>query len=60
MSWKDLVSLCVVIVGVILFLYGANNYNRLVGWAGIYLVISGFLVRIILMVWEALKKKGED
>lgn len=60
MSWKDLVSLCVVIVGIILFLYGANNYNRLVGWAGIYLIIFSFLVRIILMVWEILKKRSEN
>jgi SNF family Na+-dependent transporter len=59
MSWKDLICLCVVIIGVVLFLYGANYYDALIGWTGIYLIIAGFLMKIVLMVWESLKK-GED
>jgi hypothetical protein len=51
-----------VIVGVVLFLYGANCYDALIGWTGVYLTIAGFLVKIVLMVWERLKssEKKED
>ena len=62
MSWKDLVCLCVVIIGIVLFLYGANYYGALIGWTGVYLVIGGFIGKIVLMVWESLRglKKKED
>lgn len=62
MSWKDLVCLCVVIIGIVLFLYGANYYGALIGWTGVYLVIGGFIGKIVLMVWEGLRglKKKED
>ena len=55
MSWKDLICLCMVIVGVVLFLYGANYYDAFIGWTGVYLTIAGFLIKIVLMVWESLK-----
>jgi SNF family Na+-dependent transporter len=57
MSWKDLICLCIVIMGVVFFIYGANYYDALIGWAGVCLVIAGFLVKIVLMVWENLQKK---
>lgn len=62
MSGKDLICLCLVILGVVLFLYGANYYDALIGWIGAYLIIGGFLVKIVLMVWETLRglKKEED
>jgi len=62
MSWKDLVCLCVVIIGIVLFLYGANFYGALIGWTGVWLVIGGFIGKIVLMVWESLRglKKKED
>ena len=62
MSGKDLICLCLVILGVVLFLYGANYYDALIGWIGAYLIIGGFLVKIVLMVWEILRglKKEED
>lgn len=59
MSWKDLVCLCVIITGVVLFLYGANCFDALIGWAGIFLVIAGFLAKIVLIVWETLRKKDD-
>jgi len=55
MSWKDLICLSVLIVGVVLFLYGANYYDALIGWTGVYLAIAGFLVKTVLIVWESLK-----
>jgi len=62
MSWNDLICLSILIVGVVLFLYGANYYEALIGWTGVCLIIAGFLMKIILMVWENLQssKKKED
>lgn len=59
MSWKDLICLCVVIIGVVLFAYGANYYNALIGWIGVYLTIAGFLAKIVLVVWESLRKRED-
>lgn len=59
MPWKNLICLFVMIVGAVLFLYGANYYNALVGWAGVYILVAGFLAKMVLMVWETLKK-GAD
>lgn len=56
MSWKDLVCLGVIILGVVLFLYGANNFDALIGWAGVYLIVFGFVARIVLMIWGYLKR----
>ena len=62
MSWNDLICLSILIMGVVLFLYGANYYEALIGWTGVYLIIAGFIMKIILMVWENLQgsKKKED
>jgi len=57
MLWKDIVCLCVVIIGVILFLYGSNIYNAIVGWGGIYLIIGGFFAEIILRIFTAVRGK---
>lgn len=59
MSWKDLVPLCVVVVGTVLFLYGSNYYSAVIGWSGVYLVIAGFFAEIILKVYENVRKKSE-
>lgn len=56
MSWKDLVCLGLIILGIVLFLYGANNFDASTGWAGVYLIIIGFVAKIILMIWGHLKK----
>lgn len=58
MSWKDFICLCVIVVGVILFLYGSNYYDAFAGWAGIYLVFGGIVAFMILKVYEFLMKKG--
>ncbi len=59
MSWKDLVCLSVIILGIVLFLYASNYYNATVGWAGVYLMIGGFFAEIALQVYETLIKKKE-
>lgn len=60
MSWKDLICLCTVIVGFVLFLYGANYFDALIGWTGVYVVVAGLFVEIVLTVLESLKKKEDD
>ena len=57
MSWKDLVCIGIMIVGVVLFLHGSNYYNQSTGWAGIYLIFAGFFAEIILRIWERLRGK---
>jgi membrane-bound ClpP family serine protease len=58
MSRTDWVCLGIIVLGVMLFLYGANYYNAIVGWAGVYLFITGILVIIVLYIYgELIKKK---
>jgi MFS family permease len=40
MLWKSLGFLVGAVLGIILFLYGANYYNATWGWAGVYLVVG--------------------
>ena len=51
MDWKGLACFLVVILGVILFLYGANYYNNVVGWAGVYLFVGGIVAYVLLRVF---------
>ena len=57
MSWKDVVCLIVVIVGLLLFLYGANYYSELAGWFGIIFVAVGVFVEVALTVYESVIKR---
>ncbi len=57
MSWKDLVLVIVFIVGVVLFLYGANYFNAAVGWTGIGLILAALVAGIALRIYESIGKK---
>lgn len=57
MSWKDIMCLCVIVIGIVLFLYGSNYYNAMAGWTGVYFIIGGFFAEIILKVYESVRKK---
>jgi len=59
-SLKEIVCVCVIVVGVILFLYGANYYNAVIGWAGFSLIIGSFFAEIVLKVYESVRKKRSD
>lgn len=58
MPWKEIVCICVIVIGVILFLYGANLYNAAVGWTGFFLIIGGFFAEIAFKVYERVRKKA--
>ena len=57
MTWKELACLLVFILGVVLFLYGANNYDAVVGWTGVGLILGGVIAYIVLEVYAVLMKK---
>ena len=57
MSWKDTVCLIIVIMGLLIFLYGANYYSELAGWSGIILVAFGVFVEVALTVYGSVTKK---
>jgi hypothetical protein len=48
------------VIGVILFLYGANYYTAAIGWTGFSLMISGFFAGITFKVYENVRKKGDS
>lgn len=50
MEWKGFACLLVVILGLVLFLYGANYYNNIVGWTGVYLFVGGILAYVLLRI----------
>jgi drug/metabolite transporter (DMT)-like permease len=56
MTWDDWVCLGLFIVGVILFLYGANYYDATVGWAGVLLFVAAFVAVIVLLVYKSLTR----
>ena len=59
-SREDWACLVLVILGVILFLVGANIYNSIVGWLGVFLFVSGVLAVIVLYVYHALTKPKDQ
>jgi uncharacterized membrane protein YbhN (UPF0104 family) len=56
MSWKDVVCVVLVILGIVLFLYGSNAYDPISGYAGIGLFIFGLVLYAVLQGYEALLK----
>ena len=57
MRWANLACLSVTILGVVLFLYGANFYDAVVGWVGVYLLFGGVLAFLALYVYGELSKR---
>ncbi len=53
----NLICAVLVVVGAILFLYGANVYSDVFGWAGIALFIVGIVISIVFNLSIYLEKK---
>jgi predicted benzoate:H+ symporter BenE len=47
MDQGGLICFLVIISGVFLFLYGANYYDAVVGWAGLGLLVGGIVAYVI-------------
>ena len=58
MSWVNWLCIALVIVGSVLSLVGANTYNAIVGWAGVYMFIGGILIYLVFYLYAELKKKA--
>ena len=59
MSRIDWACLVAVILGFVLFLYGANVYNAVVGWIGVYFFFGGILVFLVRYIYGELTKEDE-
>ena len=59
MSWKDLLILALIIIGAILFLYGANYYDAVTGYIGVALMAIGIIAEIVLRLLRYVGKKEE-
>jgi uncharacterized membrane protein YuzA (DUF378 family) len=57
MSWIDWTLLGVFIVGFLLFLVGANTYNAVIGYTGVYLFIGSIAVYLVLYIYKEIAKK---
>jgi hypothetical protein len=60
MKWMGLTCLLIVILGIILFLYGANYYDNIIGWTGIYLFFGGIIAYVLLRVFWHRAKSTPD
>ncbi|MEM2105351.1 MAG: hypothetical protein QXV21_02630 [Candidatus Bathyarchaeia archaeon] len=59
MRWYEITCVLVLFVGVVLFLYGANYYDALIGWTGVALVVGAFFVEVFLKVYEILSRRDK-
>lgn len=57
MSYADWALLGIFIGGFLLFLYGANTYNAVVGYSGIYLFIGSIAAYLIFYIYKEVTKK---
>lgn len=57
MLWKEPLCALIVIVGFVLFLYGANYYDAVVGWSGFGLFVGGILAYVALRAYDYASKK---
>ena len=58
MSRVDLVCLIMIMLGFALFLCGANFFDVVIGWVGVYLIIGGILVFLLFYIYNELTKKN--
>jgi hypothetical protein len=59
-DWEGPACLLVVVLGVVLFLYGANFYIGVAGWAGVYLFVGGIVAYVLLRVFLSPARGGSD
>jgi hypothetical protein len=59
MSWIDWTLAALFAVGFLLFIYGANVYDAVVGYAGVYMFIGSIAAYLILYLYKELTKKPQ-
>jgi hypothetical protein len=58
MSWMNWACVGFMLLGFVLFLYGANYYDVAVGFAGIFLFLAGVIGILTLYIYGALTTKA--
>ncbi len=53
----DWIFLSFFIIGFLMFLYGANTYNAVVGYSGVYVFIGSIAAYLIAIIYREAKKK---
>ena len=57
MSLTDWACLGIFLVGFVLFVVGANVYNAVVGYAGLYMGVGAIIAYLLIYVYKELTKK---
>jgi drug/metabolite transporter (DMT)-like permease len=55
MSRADWVFFALIVLGVIFFLIGANYWNDVVGWLGVFLITGSIVIWVLLYVYRSLE-----
>ncbi len=50
----------VFVIGNVLFLYGANYYDPVVGWVGVAVAAAGVVGFLLLYMYDELGKRGQS
>ncbi|HXX87892.1 MAG TPA: hypothetical protein VEH86_05550 [Candidatus Acidoferrum sp.] len=58
MPWKSLAMLIVFLLGIVLFLYGANYYDAVTGWIGVFLIVGSIVAYLVMELYVILRKRG--
>jgi hypothetical protein len=59
MSRIDLACIVAFILGFILFLYGSNYYDAIVGWIGIFLSLGAIALMVLRFAYKELTKMSK-
>jgi hypothetical protein len=57
MSLTDWACLGVFILGFVLFVVGANIYNAIIGYTGLYLSVGAIIVYLAIYIYKELTKQ---
>ncbi len=57
MSWTDWACLGIFVLGFVLFVIGANIYNSIVGYTGLYLSIGAIIAYLVIYIYHELTKQ---
>lgn len=58
MTWIDWLCLGTFALGVVFFLYGANYYEPIIGWAGVFLCIATAITFLALSIHREFIKRA--
>ena len=57
MSRIDWILMALIFLGIIMFLYGANYYNEIIGWTGVFLFVGGTVAFVFLYLYNWITKR---